>query len=87
MVYLPHSGSQTAQTSSHRVVWRVPLNYDLSARRRVFSAFPSRSYLCHITNYVFPMAKELTDILKAAAVVRDETVAEEYRNPSGQRTC
>ena len=33
------------------------------------------------------MAKELTDILKAAAVVRDETVAEEYRNPSGQRTC
>ena len=49
---------------------QVSVNYDLSARRRVFSAFPSRSYLCHITNYVFPMAKELTDIIKTAAEVR-----------------
>ena len=32
------------------------------------------------------MAKEFTDILKAAAVVRDENVADEYRNPRGWRT-
>ena len=49
---------------------QVSVNYDLSARRRVFSASPCTSYLCHITNFVFPMAKELTDIIKAAAEVR-----------------
>ena len=37
---------------------QASINYDLSARRRVFSTSPCTSYLCHITNFVFPMAKD-----------------------------